>query len=82
LLLFRQLLRPHVSLQPPAGLFPGDGRFASHTPDVFHDYLFQPVFRAIAWAASKLRWLQNGRLQLYVLYIALTILVLLVWKLG
>ncbi len=37
---------------------------------------------AIAWTASKLRWLQHGRIQLYVLYIALTILVLLVWKLG
>ena len=43
---------------------------------------YRPLFLGIAWAASKLRWLQQGRIQLYVLYIALTILVLLVWKLG
>ena len=33
-------------------------------------------------AAGRLRWLQHGRLHLYVLYIAVTLLVLLVWKLG
>ncbi len=33
-------------------------------------------------AASKLRWLQDGRIQLYVLYIAVTMLVLLIWKLA
>jgi hypothetical protein len=46
------------------------------------DYLYRPVFLGFAWTASKLRWLQQGRIQVYVLYIALTILVLLVWKLG
>ncbi len=82
LLLFRILLRPHIAIRPPLGLFPEQASFESHTPDVFYDYLFRPIFAAIVWTASKLRWFQNGRLQLYVLYIALTILVLLVWKLG
>ncbi len=41
-----------------------------------------PLFLGVAWLASKLRWLQEGRIQIYVLYIALTILVLLIWKLG
>ena len=71
-----------LHIHPPLGLFPEQASFESHTPDVFHDYLFRPIFAAIVWTASKLRWFQNGRLQLYVLYIALTILVLLVWKLG
>lgn len=82
LLLFRMILRPRVNLQPPRGLFPRQANFSSETPDVFYNYFFRPVFMAVAWAASKLRWLQYGRIQLYVLYIALTILVLLVWKLG
>lgn len=82
LLLFRLLLRPRVHVHPPLGPFPDRASFASHTPDVFHDLLFQPVFSALAWGASKLRWLQNGRIQLYVLYIAVTILVLFIWKLG
>ena len=29
---------------------------------------------------SRLRWLQHGKVQLYVLYIAVTLIVLLVWK--
>jgi hydrogenase-4 component B len=82
LLLSRTFLRPRISLQPPTGLFPKQARFESETPDVFLEYLFRPVFTGTAWGASKLRWLQHGRIQLYVLYIALTILVLLVWKLG
>lgn len=82
LLLFRMVLRPHVKLRPPAGLFPRQASFASETPDVFQAYLFRPVFTALVWVAARLRWLQHGRIQSYVLYIALTILVLLVWKLG
>ena len=82
LLLFRMFLRPRVGLHPPMGLFPKQASFESETPDVFLECLFRPVFAAIAWAASKLRWFQHGRIQLYVLYIALTILVLFIWKLG
>ena len=54
----------------------------THTPDLFRRYVYEPLFVGVAWIASKLRWLQQGRIQLYVLYIALTILVLLIWKLG
>jgi len=82
LLLFRMFLKPHIHLQPPIGLFPNQASYESETPDVFREYLFRPVLAAITWAALKLRWVQQGRIQVYVLYIALTILVLLIWKLG
>jgi hydrogenase-4 component B len=81
-LLFRMFLRPKNRLHEPQGLFPKQASFHSETPDVFRDYIYFPVITGIAWTASKLRWLQHGRIQLYVLYIALTILVLLIWKLG
>ena len=81
-LFFHMFLRPKNRLRRPQGLFPATAGFHSETPDVFCDYCYRPLFLAIAWAASKLRWLQHGRIQLYVLYIALTILVLLIWKLG
>jgi len=80
--LFRMFLRPKTRLNAPQGLFPRQASFHSETSDIFCDYLYRPIFFAVAWAASKLRWLQHGRIQLYVLYIALTILVLLIWKLG
>jgi hypothetical protein len=82
LLLFRMFLRPHVRLHPPTGLFPDPASLETETPDLFQDCLFRPLFTAITWTALKLRWFQHGRIQIYVLYIALTILALLIWKLG
>jgi formate hydrogenlyase subunit 3/multisubunit Na+/H+ antiporter MnhD subunit len=81
-LLFRMFLRTKNRLHEPDGLFPRQAAFRSETPDLFRDYFYRPVFSGIGWLASRLRWLQHGRIQLYVLYIALTILVLLIWKLG
>jgi formate hydrogenlyase subunit 3/multisubunit Na+/H+ antiporter MnhD subunit len=79
--LFRVVLPTRTSGTPPTGLFPSPSSFASETPDTFSVYAFTPVFRALGLAFSKLRWIQHGRLNLYMLYIALALLVLLVWKL-
>ena len=80
--LFEMLLRTRRRLEGPQGLFPGNGRFSTHTADVFQEYLYRPLFVGVAYAAKRLRFLQHGSIHLYVLYIALTLLVLLVWKLG
>jgi hydrogenase-4 component B len=81
-LLFRLFLQPHDEIREPRGLFPQQASLHTRTPDLFRRYVYEPLFSGIAWMASKLRWLQEGRIQIYVLYIALTILVLLIWKLG
>ena len=80
--LFRPLLgtRPTASL--PQGLFPRAASFSTDTPDLYRERLYRPIFGGIARTLSAFRWLQHGRVQLYVLYIGLTLLVLLVWKLG
>ena len=80
--MFRIFLRPREEIHEPQGLFPKQAGLHTHTPDLFRRYVYAPFFAGIAWVASKLRWLQQGRIQIYVLYIALTILALLVWKLG
>jgi len=69
-------------LAAPQGLFPRDAALATDTPDVARAYLYAPMFTGLARGLAALRWLQHGRVHLYVLYIALTLLVLLVWKLG
>lgn len=79
--LFRILLRTQVREESPQGFFPSRARFDSETSDVFQKYVYRPFFAAVAHGASMLRWLQQGRLQFYVLYIALTVFVLLVWTL-
>jgi hypothetical protein len=80
--LFGVFLRPVVRFMSPKGLFPPQASFASATPDLAHRRVFAPVFGGIDRAGAKLRWLQHGNVHLYVLYIALTLLVLLVWQLG
>ncbi len=64
------------------GLFPPASQFSTHTPDIFQEGVFRPVFRGAGRLIERIKWLQHGRLQLYVLYIVATLLVLLVWKLG
>ncbi len=79
--LFHGVLRTRERVSPPAGLFPAAASFASETADVFMERLFKPVFHGIEAGIARMRWLQHGRLQLYVLYIAIALLALLLWKL-
>jgi NADH:ubiquinone oxidoreductase subunit 5 (subunit L)/multisubunit Na+/H+ antiporter MnhA subunit len=81
-LLFRLFLQPRDEAQPPHGLFPTHAKLHTHTPDLFRRFIYEPVFAMTGWIASQLHRLQEGHIQVYVLYIALTILVLLIWKLG
>ncbi|MBI4516614.1 MAG: hypothetical protein HY699_12455 [Deltaproteobacteria bacterium] len=80
--LFAGLLQTQRRLLRPQGLFPAAAALATNTPDVAERRLFAPVFTGIGSALAALRWLQHGQVHLYVLYVALTLLVLLVWKLG
>ena len=80
--LFRLFLQPRDEIHEPRGLFPRQADLQTDAPDLFRRFIYEPLFLGIAWVASKSRWLQEGRIQIYVLYIAITILVLLIWKLG
>lgn len=44
--------------------------------------LYEPCWRVGERFLKRFRWLQHGRVQLYVLYIMVTLIVLMVWKLG
>ena len=79
--LFAHGLQGQTHFEPPEGYFPKNTGFSTHYPDAFIAKLYRPLFLATDWAMSKLRWLQQGRIQLYVLYIGITLLALLIWKL-
>jgi hydrogenase-4 component B len=81
-LLFHMVLRTRIRLVPPEGPFPREAALATDTPDVFREGVYRPVFAGFEHALDRLRVLQHGRVQLYVLYIVLTLIALLVWKLG
>ncbi len=60
------------------GLFPSPAEFASHTPDTVLERLLLPVLRGGSWLAARLRaWIQNGSSSLYLLYTAVTLVILL-----
>ena len=80
--LFDPLIRTRTRLVRPTGLFPKEGSLATETPDIWMEGVYLPLFRGIHWVSSRLRWLQQGRVQVYILYVTLTIVGLLVWYLG
>ncbi len=78
---FKSLVPVRIKAASPEGLFPQSASFAVEMPDTFKERLYRPIFYGIAKWLEKLKWLQHGRIQLYLLYIVLTLLVLFVWKL-
>jgi formate hydrogenlyase subunit 3/multisubunit Na+/H+ antiporter MnhD subunit len=65
--------------QLPTTLFPTTARYATHTPDTFRARVFTPLLRAGIRMAQPLQRLQHGNVQLYILYIAVTLIVLLLF---
>ena len=78
--MFRWLVRPKLHVRFTKGFFPQKADLSSHTGDIFRQRLFSPIFRSLSELAQRIHGLQEGRNQLYVLYIAITILVLLLVK--
>jgi len=79
---FRIFLWTERRISRPSGLFPRSAALHTFTPDTYREKLYAPVFRGVVWGLSRLRWLQHGRVQLYMLYIAVALMALIVWKLG
>jgi formate hydrogenlyase subunit 3/multisubunit Na+/H+ antiporter MnhD subunit len=78
--LFRPLLGTKKNVSLPLGLFPAEAALKTETPDLSREEMYRPMLeRGEAWL-SQLRWLQHGNVQLYILYIAVTLIALLVWK--
>jgi hypothetical protein len=80
--LFRMVLRTRTLLTPPAGLFPPPGALSTETPDTFREALFRPAFAGLQRLLGRLQMLQQGRIQLYVLYVVLTLVALMAWRLS
>ncbi len=71
---FRTVLRSRRQAARPEGCFAGQSHLTSHTPDFALHSAFQPAFRAIAHTCERLWPLQQGRIQLYLMYIVATLL--------
>ncbi len=79
---FDLLMQTRRALVAPTGLFPIEASLTTETPDPYQRYIFRPLFREIGRGLSLLRPLQQGKVQLYILYIAVTLILLLLWQLA
>jgi hydrogenase-4 component B len=77
---FKIFLNTRYCFSPFKNIFPGKASFCTENPDLFHEYFYRVIFERICGLFVRFRWFQHGRLQLYILYIVITLLILLIWK--
>jgi hypothetical protein len=74
------VLRPRTHLPNDLGLFPQKSEFHSDVKDTVLEEAVLPAFRLGAWLLSWFRVLQQGSIQMYLLYIFIALLALLLWR--
>ncbi|HEY8518256.1 MAG TPA: proton-conducting transporter membrane subunit [Candidatus Binatia bacterium] len=72
-------LRPRSRRPAASGLFPGRMAFATDYADPFTRAVYEPFFARWAARFARLRWLQIGILQVYVLYVVVVVVLGLAW---
>jgi hydrogenase-4 component B len=77
--LFAWILAPVVHAPGRFPLFPSRAAFESHVPDPVLDRVVMPSLGRAARLAGLARHIQQGRIQLYLLYLGATLLLLLAW---
>ena len=75
-----QSLAPRLEIERPAGLFPAPGRLTSDCSDPLTRGVYEPFFDRWARRFQRLRWLQQGDLHAYLLYILFVVIAALGWS--
>jgi NADH:ubiquinone oxidoreductase subunit 5 (subunit L)/multisubunit Na+/H+ antiporter MnhA subunit len=78
--LLPRALRPRFDVKPPEGLFPRAGAFVSNARDPVTRGVYEPSFSQTADWFSRLRWVQQGAVQLYVFYVLVALAGALAWS--
>jgi hypothetical protein len=79
-LVLRWTVRERASRPAPLELFPGPRTFAPGAAEPLLHGVLWPLCRALADRCSALRFLQHGKLQIYLLYILVVLCLLLAWS--
>jgi hydrogenase-4 component B len=77
-LLLRRALRPTTHEPHIGGFFPQSTEFASHVPEVVLDRLVRPAFHFLARILFWFRVMQQGSVQVYLVYVVSILVLLLV----
>ena len=63
-------------------MFPTQAHFEKHVGDMAGERMLVPAWRHFLRAARRLRVIQHGRMQLYLVYILATLVALVLWQLS
>jgi formate hydrogenlyase subunit 3/multisubunit Na+/H+ antiporter MnhD subunit len=77
--LLPRFLRPRLALSVAPDLFPPAGGLSSDCTDPLTRKVYEPLFTRSADRFARLRWVQQGVLHDYILYIAVAVLVAFGW---
>jgi len=78
---FQPVLRKIGQYPVISEYFPGKASFSAEAQAVFYNSFYYPAAARIRDLAYRFSWLQHGRLQIYIMYIVVTLMGLLLWKL-
>lgn len=78
---FQGLLGTEVEAHPPSGYWPASADFRSRTPDMVLDRTLSPASAVMERGLAVVRRVQHGRLQYYLLYVLVFLVLVLMWKL-
>jgi formate hydrogenlyase subunit 3/multisubunit Na+/H+ antiporter MnhD subunit len=74
-----RFLRPRLAVSVAPDLFPPAGSLSSDSADPLTRSVYEPLLAGIADRLSRLRWVQQGVLHVYILYIAVAVLIAFGW---
>ena len=77
--LLPRVLRPRTTLRTPRAVVSSASEFGADRPDPISDKVYEPFFRRWAERFSRLRILQQGKVNVYLIYIVLMVVLALAW---
>lgn len=77
--IFPPLLRPRSKATPPAAIFPSASRFETSGDDPLTRGFYEPFLVRWSTRFAKIRWMQQGVLHVYLLYIVLVLVLGIAW---
>src|SRR5262249_3425391 len=77
--LLPRFLRPRARRAVVEGLFPSPGEFRSASPDPITEQVYRPLLARCADRFAALRVLQQGKTNIYLAYILITLILGLAW---
>ncbi len=79
---FEATLHRPIEQEAVSGYFPREARYERHPGDLAGERVIVPVVRRLLAGIDRLRIVQHGRVQVYLVYILVTVVAVLLWQLS